>query len=174
MADSISWMRFCRIPLGTRVPHPSTLEKITTRCGPDVIEQLNRALLVKADRAKVLKTDNPRVPAVLADSGQSVAADRLPPDFGQQADNCALDRAGSTRMGRWPGRWPGSRSETLDGRHMTAPLVTSASAHGGVYGVGVFMASAGGKARVSSRSRVVTGSRPNGVGGCAASDRCRV
>ena len=60
MADSLSWMRFCRIPLGTRVPHPSTLEKITTRCGPGVLEQLNRALLVKADRAKVLKTDQVR------------------------------------------------------------------------------------------------------------------
>lgn len=23
-ADSISWQRFCRIPLGTRVPHPTT------------------------------------------------------------------------------------------------------------------------------------------------------
>ena len=35
VADSISWQRFCRIPLGTRVPHPTTLMKITTRCGDD-------------------------------------------------------------------------------------------------------------------------------------------
>src|SRR5260221_209274 len=33
VADSISWQRFCRISLGTRVPHPTTLMKITTRCG---------------------------------------------------------------------------------------------------------------------------------------------
>ena len=33
VADSISWQRFCRIPLGTRVPHPTTLMKITSRCG---------------------------------------------------------------------------------------------------------------------------------------------
>ena len=33
VADSISWQRFCRIPFGTRVPHPTTLMKITTRCG---------------------------------------------------------------------------------------------------------------------------------------------
>ena len=32
VADSISWQRFCRIPLGMRVPHPTTLMKITTRC----------------------------------------------------------------------------------------------------------------------------------------------
>jgi Transposase domain (DUF772) len=35
VADSISWQRFCRIPFGTRVPHPTTLMKITTRCGDD-------------------------------------------------------------------------------------------------------------------------------------------
>ena len=33
VSDSISWQRFCRIPFGTRVPHPTTLMKITTRCG---------------------------------------------------------------------------------------------------------------------------------------------
>ena len=33
VADSISWQRFCRIPLGTRVPHPTKLMKITTRWG---------------------------------------------------------------------------------------------------------------------------------------------
>src|SRR6516165_6325907 len=28
VADSISWQRFCRIPFGTRVPHPTTLMKL--------------------------------------------------------------------------------------------------------------------------------------------------
>ena len=60
VADSISWSRFCRIPLGSRVPHPSTLAKITTRCGPQVIDELNRALLAKAHRAKVVRTDKVR------------------------------------------------------------------------------------------------------------------
>ena len=57
VADSISWSRFCRIPLGSRVPQPSTLEKITTRCGEETIAQLNTALLVKAKEKKVLRTD---------------------------------------------------------------------------------------------------------------------
>jgi transposase, IS5 family len=60
VADSLSWSRFCRIPLGTRVPHPSTLEKITTRCGPETIAELNRALLVKAGAAKVVRLDKVR------------------------------------------------------------------------------------------------------------------
>ena len=29
VTDSISWQRFCRIPLGGTVPHPTTLMKIT-------------------------------------------------------------------------------------------------------------------------------------------------
>src|SRR5688572_20246578 len=60
VADSISWSRFCRIPLGVRVPHPSTLAKITTRCGAQVIDELNRALLAKAAQAKVIRTDKVR------------------------------------------------------------------------------------------------------------------
>ena len=48
VADSISWQRFCRIPLGVRVPHPTTLMKISTRCGDDGVAALNEALLVKA------------------------------------------------------------------------------------------------------------------------------
>ncbi len=38
VTDSLAWRRFCRIPLGDRVPQPSTLEKITTRCGPAAID----------------------------------------------------------------------------------------------------------------------------------------
>jgi transposase, IS5 family len=58
--DSISWQRFCRIPLGGSVPHPSTLMKITTRCGSEAVDALNEALLVKAAEARVLKTNRVR------------------------------------------------------------------------------------------------------------------
>jgi IS5 family transposase len=33
VSDSISWRRFWRIDIDGRVPHPTTLMKITTRCG---------------------------------------------------------------------------------------------------------------------------------------------
>lgn len=77
VADSISWQRFSRIPLGVSVPHPTTLMKITTRCGTNAIEGLNEALLAKAADARVLKTNRLRadttvVPANVAyptDSG---------------------------------------------------------------------------------------------------------
>jgi len=60
VADSISWQRFCRIPLGVAVPHPTTLMKITTRCGTQAIEELNDALLAKALGARVIKTNKVR------------------------------------------------------------------------------------------------------------------
>jgi IS5 family transposase len=77
VADSITWRRFCRIPLDGRVPHPTTLMKLTTRCGTAVVDGCNEALLAKAAEAKLLRTSRLRadttvVPADVAyptDSG---------------------------------------------------------------------------------------------------------
>ena len=60
VADSISWRRFCRIPLDGSVPHPTTLMKIASRCGDDAVAGLNEALLVKAAAGKLLRTDKVR------------------------------------------------------------------------------------------------------------------
>jgi transposase, IS5 family len=56
VSDSISWRRFCRIGLDGTVPHPTTLMKLTTRCGEAAVAGLNEALLVKAAGAKLLRT----------------------------------------------------------------------------------------------------------------------
>src|SRR5829696_478635 len=77
VADSIGWRRFCRIPLEGTVPHPTTLMKLTTRCGAAAVDGLNEALLAKAAEAKLLRTtrlraDTTVVPADVAyptDSG---------------------------------------------------------------------------------------------------------
>jgi transposase, IS5 family len=77
VADSITWRRFCRIPLDGRVPHPTTLMKLTTRCGTAAVDGCNDALLAKAAEAKLLRTarlraDTTVVPADVAyptDSG---------------------------------------------------------------------------------------------------------
>src|SRR5690349_8311307 len=60
VSDSISWRRFCRIRLDGRVPHPTTLMKLTTRCGEAAVAGLNEALLVKAAGAKLLRTGRVR------------------------------------------------------------------------------------------------------------------
>jgi transposase, IS5 family len=77
VSDSITWRRFCRIPIDGRVPHPTTLMKLTTRCGTAAVEGCNEALLAKAAEAKLLRTtrlraDTTVVPADVAyptDSG---------------------------------------------------------------------------------------------------------
>jgi transposase, IS5 family len=60
VADSISWQRFCRIPLGGRVPHPTTLVKLTRRLGEQTVTSLNEALLHTAAEHKVLRTHRVR------------------------------------------------------------------------------------------------------------------
>jgi transposase, IS5 family len=56
VSDSISWRRFCRIGLDGAVPHPTTLMKLTTRCGEGAVAGLNEALWAKAAGAKLLRT----------------------------------------------------------------------------------------------------------------------
>ena len=56
VGDSISWRRFCRIGLDGRVPHPTTLMKLTTRCGEAAVAGLNEALLANAAEQKLLRT----------------------------------------------------------------------------------------------------------------------
>jgi IS5 family transposase len=55
VADSISWRRFCRIPLDGKVPHPTTLMKLTSRCGEEAVAGLNEALWAKAAQAKLVR-----------------------------------------------------------------------------------------------------------------------
>jgi transposase, IS5 family len=68
VSDSITWRRFCRIPLEGRVPHPTTLMKLTTRCGSAAVEGLNEALLAKAAEAKLLRTNRVRVDTTVVPS----------------------------------------------------------------------------------------------------------
>lgn len=68
VTDSLTWLRFCRIPLGERAPHPSTLMKITTRCGSRTVEELNAHLVSIGVEAGVvdmewLRADTTVVPA---------------------------------------------------------------------------------------------------------------
>ncbi len=60
VSDSITWRRFCRIPLDGKVPHPTTLMKLIRRCGEQAVAGLNEALWARAARAKLLRTDRVR------------------------------------------------------------------------------------------------------------------
>lgn len=75
VADSITWRRFCRIPLDGRVPHPTTLMKLTTRCGSAAVDGLNEALLAKAAEAKLLRTTRLRADTTVVPANVSYPTD---------------------------------------------------------------------------------------------------
>ncbi len=60
VSDSITWRRFCRIPLDGKVPHSTTLMKLTSRCGAEAVQGCNEALLARAAQAKLLRTGRVR------------------------------------------------------------------------------------------------------------------
>jgi transposase, IS5 family len=68
VSDSITWRRFCRIGLDGSVPHPTTLMKLTTRCGSAAVDGLNEALLAKAAEAKLLRTNKVRVDTTVVEA----------------------------------------------------------------------------------------------------------
>jgi len=68
VADSISWRWFCRIPLDGSVPHPTTLMKLTTRCGSAAVDGLNEALLTTAATAKLVRTNKVRADTTVVEA----------------------------------------------------------------------------------------------------------
>jgi IS5 family transposase len=68
VSDSIAWRRFCRVPLDQAAPHPTTLMKITSRCGERAVAGLNEALLAKAAEAKVIKTEKMRADTTVVEA----------------------------------------------------------------------------------------------------------
>ena len=68
VADSISWRRFCRIGLDRSVPHPTTLVKLVRRAGPEVVEELNAALLHKLAGDKLLRARKVRVDTTVVEA----------------------------------------------------------------------------------------------------------
>jgi IS5 family transposase len=68
VSDSIGWRRFCRIGLDRPVPHPTTLVKLVRRAGPEVIAQLNTALVEKLARDKLLRGRKLRVDTTVVEA----------------------------------------------------------------------------------------------------------
>ena len=50
VSDSLHLRRFCLIGLGERVPHESTVRKLTRRLGAETVDELTRAVITKAQR----------------------------------------------------------------------------------------------------------------------------
>ena len=76
VSDSITWRQFCRIGIDQPVPHPTTLMKLTTRCGSVAVDGLNEALIAKAVDAKLVRTSRIRVDTTVV-PGERRLSDRF-------------------------------------------------------------------------------------------------
>src|SRR5262249_57652789 len=85
VSDSLHLRRFCLIALGERVPHESTVRKLTRRLGPDVVDGLTRCVIAKAQRETRFK---PR--AVRIDSTVVEADVRYPSDAALSLDGARI------------------------------------------------------------------------------------
>jgi IS5 family transposase len=86
VSDSLHLRRFCRVALTERVPDESTIRKLVRRLGPEVIEQITRAVIAGAtsgERRFVTR-------AVRIDSTVVEADVRYPADLGLAADATKL------------------------------------------------------------------------------------
>ena len=82
VSDSLHLRRFCRIALTERVPDESTIRKLVRRLGPEVIEEITRAVIASAtsgERRFVAR-------AARIDSTVVEADIRYPTDIGLAAD----------------------------------------------------------------------------------------
>lgn len=81
VADSLSWRRFCRLGLGSEVPHSTTLLKLTQRFGSEIVEELNQTLLKTAVARKLLRSRRLRVDTTVMEADV-----RFPTDAGLCSD----------------------------------------------------------------------------------------
>ena len=142
VADSITWRRFCRIPLDGSVPHPTTVMKLTTKCGAAAVEGVNEALLAKAADAKLLRTGRIRVDTTVVPSNVA-----YPTDSGLLAK--AIRRIATTSR-RIQAAGGGTRTRIRDRSR-------SASKRAHAIGAKLRMRSAAGKDEAQAAVRRVTG-----------------
>lgn len=94
VSDSFHLRRFCLLALHHRVPHESTVRKLTRRLGPAVLDDLIRDLIARAQRERRFR---PR--AMRVDSTVAEADIRFPTDAGLCAD-AVRQLAGAARRVR--------------------------------------------------------------------------
>ena len=93
VSDSITWRQFCRIGIDQPVPHPTTLMKLTTRCGSAAVDGLNEALLAKAVEAKLVRCNRIRVDTTVVPANVA-----YPTDSGSAGEGGEPDRATGRRI----------------------------------------------------------------------------
>jgi transposase, IS5 family len=117
VSDSLHLRRFCLIALGERVPHESTVRKLTRRLGGEVVEELTRRVIAKAQRETRF-----RARAVRIDSTVVEGDVRYPSDAALSLDGARVLAREARKLTRLVGRDAGrvrDRSRAL-GRRLRA------------------------------------------------------
>jgi hypothetical protein len=94
VSDSLHLRRFCLLPLTVRVPDESTVRKLVRRLGPEVIAELTRVVIGKAQRERRFAARAVRIDSTVVEA-----------DIRYPADGCWPCKG----HGRWPARaasWP--------------------------------------------------------------------
>src|SRR5947209_11954573 len=68
VSDSLHLRRFCRIGLSGRVPDESTIRKLTRRVGSEMVNEITRALIVKACRERHFRPRAVRVDSTVVEA----------------------------------------------------------------------------------------------------------
>jgi transposase, IS5 family len=100
VSDSLHLRRFCLLPLTARVPDESTIRKLVRRLGPEVVNELTRVVIGKAQRETRFRARAVRIDATV------VEADiRYPTDAGLAWQGArVLAREGRKLAGRLRGQ----------------------------------------------------------------------
>ena len=85
VTDSLHWRRFCHLALDAPVPHATTLSKLTRKYGPDVVHDLNRALVRRAREHKLMRCRKLRMDTTVVQ-----APIDYPTDIGLLADSARV------------------------------------------------------------------------------------
>jgi transposase, IS5 family len=147
VSDSLHLRRFCALSLTASVPHESTIRKLVHRLGPDVVDDLTRVLIAKAQRerrftARAMRCDSTVVEADVrwpSDAGLALDAARTLAREGARVAGAVGDGARGIQnrsravgrrlrligrtMGRRLGRTGGARAKVLELTGQTGELV---------------------------------------------------
>lgn len=77
VSDSLHLRRFCGIPIDARVPHESTIRKLTRRLGPEVVAEITRTLISKAARERRFRPRAARIDSTVIEADIRYPSDAI-------------------------------------------------------------------------------------------------
>src|SRR5208283_628672 len=114
VSDSLHLRRFCLIALGERVPHESTVRKLTRRLGGEVVEEITRMVIGKAQRETRFRARAARIDSTVVEADV-----RYPTDSGLALDSARVLAREARKLQRMVGRdagWVQDRSRAIGRR----------------------------------------------------------